>query len=149
LIPPTALSTSQTLTLAVILLSMGGLAMVIFAGYAFDSAKSMNRKIEAALDRLSEAAAEATRIDAQASGLDATKQGAANQGGSEKSLPAESAEEPARGRPMAVAGAAEHLRALADLAEKLGKASSPVASLWIATLPFMFAAALVAIDLLN
>jgi hypothetical protein len=129
-----ALSTSQSLTLAVILLWVGGLAMIVFAYIAFDPQKQTRQKIDDAIDRITSVVQKAAE---EGSGAGAPG------GGPQEPQPAPQSPQPA------LAGAADYVRALGELAEKLGKVSPPVAALLIATVPFMFAATLVAIQLLE
>jgi hypothetical protein len=126
-----ALSASQSLTLAVIFLCIGGLAIIVFAYIAFEPQKQTRQKIDDAIDTVT-----------------TVVQKLAAEGGT-AGLPGAAPQEPqpAPQRPQAaLVGAADYARALGELAEKLGKVSPPIAALLIATVPFLFAATLVAIQ---
>ena len=113
------MKTSETVSLAVFLLSLGGLATIGFAFFAFHRARKSQEKIEGALERVSGEAETAVRAAA------------------------------AGDEPPAIAGVADYVRALGDLAEKLAKLSPPVAALLVSTIPFLFAATIVVVDILH
>lgn len=108
-----------------ILCGIGGLAQIAFAFFAFWRQGKAQKEIETAASDLTESVR--ARFEAGWPEEDAEREN------SYADLP----------------GAAEYLRALGDLAAKLGGLSPPVAALLISTILFFFAAALAVVGELH
>ncbi len=120
---PVALSTTQNLTLLIVLLAIAGLLIMTFAYYAFRE-QGLQERLEQSITDLTESVK--ANIDKSQGGATATED-----------------------VQVAFSGAAEYLKAMAELAEKLAALKPPVAALLISTVPFSLAAALLGIELLR
>ena len=123
---PLALSSSQNLTLVVVLLAVGGLTLMVIADRLY-GARPFEEEIETALTELTESVKQAVEAGASAAAPEAEAIG--------------------QGPHAAVIGASEYLKALAETAARVNEPRPPAMALVAAMIPFALAAALVGIDL--
>lgn len=123
---PVALSSTQNLTLVVVLLAVGGLTLMVIADRLY-GARPFEEEIETALTELTESVKQA--VDADAAGA------------------APEAEQTGAGPHAAVIGASGYLKALAETAARVNESRRPSTALVAAMIPFALAAALVGVDL--
>ena len=124
------MSGSQTLTIVALLCCLDGIGMLGFAFYAFQRHAEIRRKIEAAV------------ADTTAAVTESLKEPLA-------SPPTPPAGSGAAGQETGMMPAADYVRALGDLAEKLAKLSPPIAALLVSTILFFLAATLGSIEFLH
>jgi len=124
-----AMSDTQTATLLVVVCGAVALAMVGFACYAFAKQADSRSAIKQALDASKDALASAQTMVASA--------------------PDDSKADAGKAGESAMSGVSDYVRALAELSEKLGKVTPPVAALLLATIPLVLATGIVSVQLLS